>query len=324
MNRSNSIPKGKIMNRLKPYIKIARPDHWIKQLFILPGLVIADYLCDVGISWKLIGMCLLGLLATSLIASANYVINEWLDAEFDKYHPTKKNRPVVNTDMSVGWVYFEYFLLAILGLAGSLLINIQFFFTNVLLLVMGFLYNVKPFRTKDIPIVDVLSESVNNVIRFMLGWFVVTNEYLPPVSIAFGFWMCGAFLMDIKRFAEYRMIADKETALLYRKSFKWYNEERLLTLGVFYAMLSMFNMGTFFIKYQVELILVIPVMCAIFCYYLKLAFKEDSAVQKPEKLYREPNLLLLCLAFVILFLVLMYAHIPSLQLLESTDLIEMR
>ena len=25
--------------------------------------------------------------------SANYVINEWLDAPYDKYHPTKKNRP---------------------------------------------------------------------------------------------------------------------------------------------------------------------------------------------------------------------------------------
>ncbi len=38
---------------------------------------------------------LMSFFATCLIASANYVINEWLDAEFDQFHPTKKVRPVV-------------------------------------------------------------------------------------------------------------------------------------------------------------------------------------------------------------------------------------
>ena len=32
----------------------------------------------------------LGILSICLLASSNYVINEWLDAEFDKFHPEKK------------------------------------------------------------------------------------------------------------------------------------------------------------------------------------------------------------------------------------------
>ncbi len=42
---------------------------------------------------------------------------------------------------------------------------------------MGVLYNVKPFRTKDIAYLDVLSESINNAIRLLLGWFFVTADY---------------------------------------------------------------------------------------------------------------------------------------------------
>ena len=31
---------------MKNYIKIARPDHWVKNAFILPGVVIAILLTD--------------------------------------------------------------------------------------------------------------------------------------------------------------------------------------------------------------------------------------------------------------------------------------
>lgn len=31
-----------------PYVKIARPDHWIKQLFIVPGILIAFFLVPGG------------------------------------------------------------------------------------------------------------------------------------------------------------------------------------------------------------------------------------------------------------------------------------
>lgn len=86
---------------MKDYIKIARPDHWIKNLFIFPGTLFALLL----VGWKgsyggLAGIALVSFFCTCMIASANYVINEWLDARFDKYHPTKKKRPVVQNTMS--------------------------------------------------------------------------------------------------------------------------------------------------------------------------------------------------------------------------------
>ena len=188
---------------MKNYVKIARPDHWIKNLFILPGVAIAFLIIGRQSMGGVLLRLVIGFFATCLIASANYVINEWLDAEFDKYHPTKKFRPVVSENLKFGIVMAEYAVLAVAGLALSLLINKSFFFTELWLLVMGVLYNVKPVRTKDIPYFDVLSESVNNMIRLLLGWFTVTSSALPPGSILIGYWMGGAFLMGIKRFAEY-------------------------------------------------------------------------------------------------------------------------
>ena len=203
---------------MKNYIKIARPDHWIKNMFILPGIIMAVMIFGRDQVLPNIWNIVIGTVATCFIASANYVINEWLDAGYDKYHPVKKNRPVVVADLKVQYVMMEYVLLILAGLGLALIINRSFFWVEVLLLVMGFFYNVKPVRTKDIPYVDVLTESFNNVIRLLLGWFMITNGYLPPISVMIAYWLCGAYLMNIKRYSEYRMIGDPEVAGQYRKS----------------------------------------------------------------------------------------------------------
>lgn len=310
------------VNMLKSYIKIARPDHWIKQLFIIPGILIAILLVeDVSYDMNLYFSVAIGFLGTCFIASANYVINEYLDAEFDKYHPTKKNRPMVTQNLNKKIIYFEYVTLAILGMVCAFFVSMPFFITDVVLLIMGIFYNVKPFRTKDIPFLDVLTESINNALRLLLGWFIITNQFLPPTSIIVGYWMFGAFLMGIKRFAEYRMINDPESAALYRKSFAGYNEYSLLTSSVFYALLSVFLCGTFLIKYKIELVFCIPLLCLLFCYYLYIAFKPDSAVQKPEQLYGEKGLLILLAIFTVLFVVLLFIDIPFLDKLLDQQLI---
>ena len=308
---------------MKNYVKIARPDHWIKNLFILPGVAIAFLIIGRQSMGGVLLRLVIGFFATCMIASANYVINEWLDAEFDKYHPTKKYRPVVSENMKFSIVMTEYVALAVVGLLASLLINRSFFLTELWLLVMGILYNVKPVRTKDIPYFDVLSESINNMIRLLLGWFTVTSSALPPGSILIGYWMGGAFLMGIKRFAEYRMIGNPEVAGLYRKSFAAYTEQTLLCSSMFYAFCSTFCMGIFLIKYRLEYVLAMPFLFLLFVYYLYIAFKEDSAVQKPEKLYREKKLIGFVLLLIAIFFLLTVIDIPALRLFQESFLIQL-
>lgn len=307
---------------MKNYIRIARPDHWVKNIFIIPGIAVGFLLAKLPPLPELFIRFVTGFIATCLIASANYVINEWLDAEFDRYHPTKKFRPVVSENMKFSLVMAEYTVLAVIGLALSLLINRGFFVTELWLLVMGVIYNVKPMRTKDIPFLDVISESVNNMIRLLLGWFIVTDSSVPPGSILLGYWMGGAFLMGIKRFAEYRMIGDPKTAGMYRKSFAAYTERTLLCSSMFYAFCATFCMGLFLVKYRIEYVLAMPFLFLLFVYYLYIAFKEDSAVQKPEKLYKEKKLMVFVLLIVVIFVLLTVVDIPALKLFQEPFLIE--
>ena len=308
------------MIKLKPLIKIARIDHWIKQLFIIPGIIFALFLIkDYNLNICKIAFAFL---STCLVASANYIINEYLDKDFDKYHPTKKNRTLVVENVNVKLIILDYIVFAFIGLTFGILAGIEIFIVEIWLLFMGIIYNVKPVRTKDIPVLDVLSESINNVIRLLIGWFAVTNNYLPPISIVFGYWMVGAFLMNTKRYAEYMLITNKKDAALYRKSFKYYDEIKLLLLSVFYAIMSIFFLGIVIIKYRIELLLLIPLMAIFFCYYISLAYKKDSATAKPEKLYKEKWLMIFIIILILSSIILLRIDIPFLNVFLTNDLIK--
>ena len=307
-------------SKIKYYIAIARPDHWIKNFFIFPGVIIEVFLSKIYFAdyyWKVI----VGFFAVCLIASANYVINEWLDVGFDRYHPVKKMRPSVVNNLNPKIIYLEYFVLAIVGLVMATRISLLFTYACAFLLVMGILYNVKPFRTKDVVYLDVISESINNAIRLAMGWFIVTSDILPPSSLVIGYWMGGAFLMAVKRYSEYRFIGDKELAGLYRRSFKFYTENSLLVSAFFYGISSTFFIGIFLIKYKVELLLGIPFLALLFAWYLNIGLQENSAAQHPELLYKEKKFLLYMLFIVILFFVLIFVDIPQLHWFLNNDFI---
>ena len=309
---------------MKQYIKVMRLDHWIKQVFILPGCVFAISLTnqfDAAALHLYVRKIAIGVLATCLIASANYVINEYLDAEFDRFHPTKKYRPAVTEDVKGSVILALWIVLTAAGLLIANLLGGAFLAAAIWLWAMGIVYNVKPLRTKDFPIVDVLSEAVNNAIRLLMGWFIISPDTLPPCSIILGYWMGGAFLMATKRFAEYRMIHNPELAGSYRRSFRFYTERSLMLSAFIYAMFSVFFTGIFLIKYRIEYILFVPALIGLFAYYFWMAFQEDSAVQKPEKLYSEKGLMLYCVFLILWMIALTLVDIPALAFLTSGELI---
>ena len=154
-------------------------DHMTKHVFIIPGIVLAYVLRGIYTE-NLIASIIFGLISATCIAAANYVINEWLDREFDKFHPSKSQRTAVNINLNNVLVYAEYAVLVVIGLATATIVGFGFFIVSVAFVVSGIIYNVRPFRTKDHAFVDVLSESLNNPIRLMLGWAIVDPTTLPP------------------------------------------------------------------------------------------------------------------------------------------------
>lgn len=321
-NQGQSLERSGRMTALRhiwPYVEIARPDHWFKNVFMLLGVLLAYFYVSSELSLLSPLRLLLSFAATCLIASSNYVINEILDAPTDRSHPVKRNRPIPSGQVKLFAAYAEWILLGILGLVLASLINLPFLICATALLIMGLVYNVRPLRTKELPYLDVISESVNNPIRLLMGWFVVNTAAIPPASLLMAYWMVGAFFMASKRFAEYRSLECPSIAASYRRSFAFYNENRLLISMFFYVAWAALLLGVFIIRYHLELILTVPLIAGFFSYYLHIALKRDSAVQTPERLYQEKGLLIYLTICLLAFVALMFVEIPSLYPLFNVE-----
>jgi 4-hydroxybenzoate polyprenyltransferase len=298
-------------NYLLGHFEICRLDHWIKNIFILPGLLIALSIYPQALSLSLVPAVLIGFLAAGLIASSNYVINEILDAPFDALHPTKRLRPTPAGRVNIRLGYVQWIALMLVGLALASLVSKALVLVLFWLWVMGCIYNIPPVRAKDVPYVDVLVESINNPIRLLIGWYIVSPPFQMPASLLISYWMIGAYLMAIKRFAEMRDISKNISAKQYRKSFGYYTEQNLLVSIMFYAATAMLFFGAFVMRYRLELILSFPLIAFIMAMYLNLAFKEDGSAQAPEKLWKEIPLMAASFLCLILMVFLMNFSLPA-------------
>lgn len=315
----SSLPRG----RAADYLSLARFDHATKHVFVLPGLILACALLPVDLSTLVVNIPV-GLLSAVCIASANYVINEWLDREHDAAHPTKSKRRAVIVELKPSIVYCEYLLLSVAGLLLAHLIGKLFLVTSAAFLLSGILYNVEPVRAKDKPYLDVLMECLNNPIRFLLGWAIVDQSTLPPISVLAAFWMAGAFLMAAKRLGEYRDIAaNAGVAVLakYRRSFRSYTQESLTVSCLIYAMMTAFLTAVFLVKYRVEYIIVFPFISGLFAVYLWLASRPGSVVQRPERLFHSRRLDVMLAATTIVFVFASFIDIPMLDFVAASFLV---
>jgi len=317
---SSVTPSGKNPT-IRDYVSIARPDHWLKNIFMLPGAGLAIVIDETAGLASLPDLGI-GIVSTCLVASANYTINEYLDGNFDRHHPTKSTRPTAQGRIRLPLVLLQYIVLVILGLGLASLLNPVFAYASIGLLFMGIVYNVEPVRTKELAYLDVLSESINNPIRLVLGWAAVSTIILPPSSMLISYWMGGAYLMAIKRYAEYRMINDPKRAGLYRGSFKVYTETSLSQSAFFYALTSVFFLGIFLIKYKIEFIVSFPFIALLFVWYQKIANAPLSTAMNPENLYLEPRFLAYVIFLCALIAVLFFVDIPAIDYLMDHSVIE--
>ena len=297
------------------YLKICRIDHWLKNVFIVFGHAVALVLYyQLEPPTGFILDAALSLLPVCLVASAYYILNEILDAPFDALHPTKKLRgiPAGKVKVPILWGIMVGLLVVGFALAWTLFPNHLYFYSLAVLMGFALLYNIPPVRLKDKAFLDVISESINNPLRLLLGWFAVlpaSVSALPPMSIIFSWWFFGALLMTGKRYSEYRFLGDDALSGRYRKSFKVYTERRLIMTMICYACLFCFCTGIAMAVYEPlnNLVLVFPMILLAILAYFRHAMKEESARLEPEQLLRNPWIIVTTAATAALALWLLYA-----------------
>lgn len=291
---------------MKNYLRALRLSRWPRSASIVIGAG-AYWALEMNFSlpdWKQILKVFIAFFLTWGISTANYIINEMADAPFDKFHPDKEARPVASGQVKI-WVLVLIFLLLSslsLGIAFKYY-NRIFFYALAALLIAGFAYNVRPVRLKDRPYIDSISESINNPIRFTLGWTALTSTF-PNVFLLLSWWSFGNFLMVGKRLSELIYLGS-ETAGRYRRSMKFYTRRSLsifiLVSGVLF--LAFFLLFTYFDKLPATALASLISIIFMVNFYRKAS---RESVEEPENALVKGSLFFSLLLFSALLILGIY------------------
>ena len=296
-----------MQEKIKLYVESLRLTRWPRSLAIIPGFlaffVLQPKFTHTLIDFSLILRLLIAFFLTWFISTANYIVNEITDAPFDAFHPSKKNRPLVKNKIDKKILMTIWFFLVIISLLISFeIFNIQSVICLISLLIAGIIYNVPPIRVKDIPFLDSTIESINNPIRFLIGWYIMT-EIFPPVSILISWWFFGNFLMVGKRVAEKKFLTEEESSG-YRISLKKYSLKMLITFMILNAIIFIVSLSIFTIESKLNSFLFsIPFILIYLLMFMKKSIKDREGAEEPERLLKNPYFAFYTLFIAIIFII---------------------
>jgi 4-hydroxybenzoate polyprenyltransferase len=152
-------------------VRLARPNQWVKNVFIFPALVFA-HLSDA----KAFAAAGLAFVAFCLLSSAIYALNDVLDRQEDRLHPEKRSRPVAAGRISVAAALLMAFGLAVAGLVAAGQVNRAVAITGAAYVVLMLAYNLV---LKHRVIVDVIAIAIGFLLRAIAGAFAVQVAISP-------------------------------------------------------------------------------------------------------------------------------------------------
>ena len=83
---------------MKPLLRAMRPQEWVKNVLVFAGLLFSGKVDEIA----QVADATLAFVAFCAISSAGYLFNDLHDAELDRLHPDKRNRPIASGALSPG------------------------------------------------------------------------------------------------------------------------------------------------------------------------------------------------------------------------------
>ncbi len=158
---------------LIPLIKTLRPKQWTKNGFIFVPLLFDVKLFRVDpLSRTLVGFVVL-----CLISGTVYLINDLIDIEKDRQHPTKRNRPLPSGQLSKSVALAVAFLIPAIALPLSFFLDVTFGLIVTGYLVLQIAYSL---WLKNQVIIDVMVIAAGFVLRVAAGVPLVYAERFSP------------------------------------------------------------------------------------------------------------------------------------------------
>ncbi len=185
------------------YLKLIRVSQWVKNLFVFVPLLFSLHLFDKDYFLTTLLAFVLFCLASSLI----YIINDIIDIEADKSHPTKKKRPLPAGEISKKNAIIVVTILAVLQVILLPYFNAEFIYFVLGFIALNIFYS---FWFKHIVILDVFSIAAGFSIRVLAGAVVI----MVPISswLILTTMFISLFLGVMKRHSELVLVEGNEDA----------------------------------------------------------------------------------------------------------------
>ena len=154
------------MERFHNYLRLVRPEQWVKNSFVLAPLIFSRELFDLD---PLV-TALRALLGFCFVAGAVYAINDLVDVEEDRAHPVKRHRPVASGKLSRNEAGAGCVMLLVLG--GLIAWNLDWRYHLILLsyFLINILYSLK---LKEIVLLDVFLVASGFMLRVLAGAYAI-------------------------------------------------------------------------------------------------------------------------------------------------------
>lgn len=152
---------------MKGIIKLTRPSHWIKNIFVLLPLFFGHQLTNINLLFN----ALIAFAAFSLTASSIYCFNDIIDVEDDRKHPVKCHRPVASGAITIPVAYGIMTVTVAAALALLWLIPDESFRYNTIFAVLAYWLMEIAYcvRLKRYAIIDVCILSLGFIFRIIVG-----------------------------------------------------------------------------------------------------------------------------------------------------------
>ncbi len=193
------------------FLRLIRAEHWVKNLFLFIPAFFGGRLFEPIV----FGRAAAGFFAFSLVASAVYIFNDCFDAEHDRNHPDKKNRPIAARQIRRRWAVVIALLMLGLGLAWMLEIAPKLLIISLLYFSMNALYSV---WLKHIALIDISIIGLGFLFRVFAGG-AATGDSISNWLIVLTF-LLAMILGLAKRRGEY-LVETKGHS--FRKALEGYN-----------------------------------------------------------------------------------------------------
>jgi len=170
---------------VRDLIRALRPHQWVKNILLLLPLIAAH---SFGLDTML--LVLLGIVAFSAAASSIYIVNDLLDLEADRLHPTKCRRPFASgaVPIKVGMVAFVLLAAIALGIGATL--GAPFLGVVVVYMILSLAYSLRLKRMRWVDIATLASLYTLRVVagaaasRVDASFFMLV--FIFPVFITLG------------------------------------------------------------------------------------------------------------------------------------------